>query len=339
MTPEAFSQPKALARAEPGTTRWLRLARLFGLVLLLTAPWMTTPYVLSLLNEILIFALFAMSLDLLLGYTGLASLGQAAFFGIGAYLTGIVGVHLTPNLLLTLPIVLLGSAAAALVIGFLCLRVTRISFLMLTLAFAQMVYAVAFKWTAVTGGSNGFAGVPRPRLELGPLSLGLGDTAAFYELTVAVTIAGYLILRLLVASPWGYTLRGIKENEPRMSGLGYRTSIYKLSAFIVAGMAAGVAGMLYASFNYFVSPQDLYWTMSGQVLMMVVAGGAGTLIGPALGAGMVLLLRTLVSSMTDRWALVMGAIFILLVLFAPQGLLGLLREWMGHTRAFLRPEE
>ncbi|NTU84295.1 MAG: branched-chain amino acid ABC transporter permease [Chloroflexales bacterium] len=336
MSPETLPGNEALARPVGGLALRLRPADLAGSALVLAAPWLLPPFGLSLLNEILIFALFAMSLDLLLGYTGLASLGQAAFFGVGAYLTGIAGVHLTPNLLVTLPIVLLGSGLTALVLGFLCLRVARISFLMLTLAFAQMIYAVAFKWNAVTGGSNGFAGVPRPTLALGPLSLSFGDGLSFYVLTASVALLGYFSLRLLVGSPWGHTLRGIKENEPRMVGLGYRTSAYKLSAFVVAGMVAGLAGMLYASFNYFVSPQDLYWTMSGQVLMMVVAGGAGTLLGPALGAALVLLLRTLVSSMTDRWALVMGAIFIALVLFAPHGLLGLLRAGLSRARRALR---
>jgi len=301
---------------------WLALA---GLAALLLYPRFATSYLISLATEVMIFAVFAMSLDLLLGYTGLASFGHAAFFGLGGYLLGFMARSWTNNMLATLPLVLLGAALAALVIGFFALRTSGLSFLMFTLATAQMLFGIAIKWTPVTGGSDGLSGVPRPVIGFGETVYRFGAGPQYYFFTLFFFLAAYLLLRQVVHSPFGRALVGIKSNESRMRALGYNTWRYKMAAYVVAGMFAGLAGFLFAHFNRHVSPEALYWTVSGQVMIMVIIGGAGSLTGPALGAALVRLLPSYVSSYTERWHTVMGLVFILYVLFAPKGIFGLLR--------------
>jgi branched-chain amino acid transport system permease protein len=301
--------------------RWLLPATL--LALLVVYPLVVPPYLLSVLTEILILGIFAMSLDLILGYTGLISFGHAAFFGVGAYVAGIAAVRLSPHLGVTLPLALLGAGLAALIIGYLCIRASGIYFLMLTLAFAQVLYAVAFKWTPVTGGSNGLSGIPRPTLGLLPGGGELSDPTRFYLLVLLAFLLVYYGLRRVVASPFGRTLVGIRENEARMSAIGCDVARFKLAAFVLAGVLAGLSGALMTYLNVFVSPAQLNWTTSGQVLVMVIIGGAGTLTGPVLGAALVLLLQNFVSAQTDRWPMIMGAVFIIFVLVARFGLIGL----------------
>jgi branched-chain amino acid transport system permease protein len=303
-----------------------------ALAALAVYPFAAPPYLLSLLTEILIYGIFAMSLDLILGYTGLVSFGHAAFFGVGAYVAGIVAVRLTPHLGVTLPLALVGAALAALVIGYLSIRTSGIYFLMLTLAFAQVLYAVAFKWTPVTGGSNGLSGIPRPALGLVPGGGELADPVRFYFFILVVFLLVYYGLRRVVASPFGHALVGIRENEARMAAIGYDVARYKLAAFVLAGVLAGLAGALNTYLNVFVSPAQLNWPTSGQVLVMVIIGGAGTLVGPVLGAALVLLLQNLVSSQTERWPMIMGGVFIVFVLVARFGLIGIWDRAVGRLR-------
>lgn len=290
------------------------------LVLLVVFPLLPFSYAQAVLTDVLIFGLFAMSLDLLLGYTGLVSFGHAAFFGVGAYMAGIAGIHWGSSVFITFPAAILAAGLAALVIGFFSIRTAGVYFLMLTLAFSQMMYAILFK-LPFTGGSNGLAGIPRPTLGLG---LSVGDSNGFYYFVLFVFFAAYWLLGRLVISPFGRSLRGIKENEARMRAIGYSVQRYKLAAFVIAGAFAGAAGALRAYFNFFVAPDTLYWTTSGTVLVMVIIGGAGTLLGPVLGAGLVLVLQNLISSYTERWPLLLGAIFVLFVLRAPFGIVGLI---------------
>jgi branched-chain amino acid transport system permease protein len=302
-----------------------------ALALALIYPFIVRIYYLSLAVEILIYAIFAMSLDLLLGYTGLTSFGHAAFFGVGAYILAYVSsrsdkaLQLTSNLLVTLPIVVGGAALAAAVIGFFAIRTRGIYFLMVTLAFAQMLFSIAISWSSVTGGSDGLTGVPNPSIGIGPLSYALDSRASFYYLVLSVFIVMWWLLRRIVASPFGWTLRGIRENEARMSALGYHTFRYKWSAFIIAGAVAGVAGALQAHNLNGAPPDSLYWSTSGQVMIMLIVGGTGTLSGPILGAGIIRLLNNFVSSYTERWELVVGLVLILFVMFAPRGVAGWLR--------------
>lgn len=303
----------------PAAAGWGALALGLGVL-----PLFLTRYVTTTLTEILIFALFAMSLDLLVGYGGLVSLGHATSFGVAAYVVALLGTHGVVALGLTLPAGVLAGAASALLVGVFALRAAGVYFLMLTLAFAQMFYAVAHQWAAVTGGTNGLSGVPRPAA----FGLTFGSTLPFYYLVLVLCGAAALVLARVVASPFGAALIGVRENEPRMRAMGFDTFRIKLGAFVLAGAAAALSGTLYAYYNGFVSPDVLYWTTSGQVLVMVLLGGAGTLLGPAVGAAVVLLLQNLASSYTERWTLILGVAFILVVLGAPRGLLGLVsRRW------------
>ncbi|MCL5266148.1 MAG: branched-chain amino acid ABC transporter permease [Chloroflexi bacterium] len=290
----------------------------------------TSAYSLSTLTEILIFGIFAMSLDLLLGYTGLISFGHAAFFGVGAYTAGLVAIKIAPNMLLTMAAGIVVCAIAAFVIGFFSIRAAGVFFLMLTLAFSQMVYAIAHQWTWLTGGSNGLAGIPRPNLSVPSLPIEFYDPTKFYYITLGIFVISLLLLKRIVSSPFGHVLLGIRENEGRMKAVGYNTRNFKLAAFVIAGAFGGLSGVLYSYFNGFISPSELYWTMSGQVMVMVIIGGAGTLVGPVLGAGTILLLQNIVSSNTERWPTIMGMVFIFFVLLARNGITGLLdKVWHG----------
>ncbi len=290
-------------------------------------PYLVRPYHLSLAIEVLIFAIFAMSLDILLGYTGLVSFGHAAFFGLGAYLVAYTTIGLTNNLAVTLPVVVVGTALAALVAGFFAIRTSGIYFLMVTLAFAQMLFSIAIRWSSVTGGSDGLSGVSRPAIGVGPLSYTFDSRTSFYYLVLAFFLLSWWVLRRIVDSPFGWTLRGIRENEQRMLALGYNTFRYKMAAFVIAGVFAGIAGMLLAQFFRHAAPENLYWTTSGQVMIMLIVGGTGTLTGPILGAAVIRLLPNYLSTYTDRWQTVLGLTFILFVLFAPQGIMGLIQRF------------
>jgi branched-chain amino acid transport system permease protein len=277
--------------------------------------------------EVLIFAIFAMSLDLLMGYAGLVSFGHAAFFGLGGYVVAYSAAHLSSNLLVTLPLALLALGAAAFAIGFFALRTTGIYFLMLTLAFAQMLFSLAIKWSDVTGGSDGLT-LDRPYIGVGGLELRFGADFNFYYLALALFLGSWWLLARLVGSPFGRTLQGIRENEARMQALGYNTWRFKIAAFVIAGLFAGMAGLLLAAFNRHVAPEGLYWTLSGQAIIMVLVGGAGSLVGPILGAALVHLLPSYVSSYTERWQSILGLVFVGFVLFAPRGIYGSL--WRKH---------
>ncbi len=325
----------------PSRPRHYVLIGLASALALALLPLLGAPrYLLTVLTEVFLFGIFAMSLDLLIGFTGLASLGHAAFWGLGAYAAGIAAIRLNPAALLTVPVGTLVAGLGALLVGGLCVRTSGVYFLMLTLAFAQIVYAIAFKWTWLTGGSNGLSGIPAPALPL----VNLADQTILYVATLLALVCSLGILWRIVESPLGRTLIGVRENEPRMRSLGYDTARYKLAAFVIAGLFAGFAGALYAAaYARSVSPADVYWTQSGLVLIMVILGGVGTLFGPIVGAALELLLRNWVSSLPgigDRWMLIMGLIFGGFVLFARGGVVSILmpadrRRWTADAPAAL----
>jgi branched-chain amino acid transport system permease protein len=214
------------------------------------------------------------------------------------------------------------AGVIAIGVGWVCTMATGVSFSMLTLAFAQLLYAIAFKWTAVTGASDGLAGIPR---RPGPFDLTVFSTkTGFYYLTLACLLGAFLFCRALVRSPFGAVLRGIRENEAKTQSLGYNTRLYKIAIVAIAYALGAVAGALYAPFAGFANTNLLFWLLSGQALIMVIIGGTGTLIGPILGAAFFMLVQHQLSTYTDSWALFFGVIFILFVLFAPQGIWGLL---------------
>jgi branched-chain amino acid transport system permease protein len=318
------------ARNRP--SRSLVAVVLLGAVVLLLLPHLLPPYYLGLVVQMLVFALFAMSLDLLIGYGGMASLGHAAYFGVAAYATGLLALRLHWGVWLALPAGLLAAALTATLFGLLALRTRGSYFLMITLALSQVLWGVAFGWRSLTGGDDGLPEVPRPDLGLPNLGLGpLTDGIPFYYFVLFFVTLGALLLMRIVSSPFGHALRGIRESETRMLALGYNVWRYKLTAFVLAGTFAGLAGCLYVYFNRFVSPDYINVPRSAEVLLMVILGGAGTLIGPAIGAALIVLLQNVVSAYTERWLIVIGTIYILVALFAPAGLIGLIRGLRRRT--------
>jgi branched-chain amino acid transport system permease protein len=306
----------AAARA-PG-----RLALALGLTVALlaaVAPLLPS-YVVIVLTEALIYAIAAASLDLLLGFTGLPSLGHAAFFAVGAYATGIlVTRHRVSFAVAVLASVLLAAAASA-VISVLALRASGLYFMMITLAIAMCAWGLAYRWVSLTGGDTGITGIPRPRL---PLVAASGTLGFYYA--ILLVFGGCLALYLLfVWSPFGKTLIGIRDSESRMRVLGYNVFAHKYVAMVVAGAFAGVAGSLYAYFNGFVGPSSVDHAHTMQFVLMVIMGGPATIVGPVIGAFVVIFLEKLVSIVTDRWMMVLAGVYVVTALWAPRGILGLL---------------
>jgi branched-chain amino acid transport system permease protein len=292
-----------------------------GVIVLVTLPLILPPYYVGLVVKMMVFALFAMSLDLLLGYAGMPSLGHAAYFGMAAYTTGLLALKAGWNVWFALPAGIAMAALTSIVFGLLALRTRGSYFLMITLALSQVLWGIAFGWRSLTGGDDGLPEVPRPNLSL-PWSM--SDNTPFYYFVLLFFVVGTMVLVRIVASPFGYVLRGIRESETRMLVLGYNIWRYKLVAFVVAAAFAGLAGCLYVYFNRFVSPDYVHVVRSAEVLLMVILGGAGTLIGPAVGATLVVLLENLISTYTERWVTVLGVIYVLVALLAPNGIAGLI---------------
>jgi branched-chain amino acid transport system permease protein len=315
----------AVATTSRPSTLQTRAAELVVLLALLVLPFLMTDYPRALVSEIYIFAIFAMSLDLLLGFTGLMSLGHAAFFGLGAYAVAVLGAQFGVNAWLGVAAGVVVAGCGATLIGFFCVRTAGIPFLMLTLAFSQLVFSVALKWLDVTGGSDGIAVAEKPSF----FGFDLSNSLVMYFMALSFFALAYWGLRRLLNAPLGHAFVGIRENEQRMAAIGYPTRAYKLISFTIAGAFAGLAGGLYAIFNGFISSDAVYWTASGDILIMTMLGGAGTLIGPAVGAALVLLMKNVVSSYSEHWLAIIGVTFICCVMFFPGGLWGALRtlQW------------
>ncbi|HXJ83638.1 MAG TPA: branched-chain amino acid ABC transporter permease [Candidatus Methylomirabilis sp.] len=305
----------------PGVGR--ALAFVTGVCLVAVFPFFAGAYPVKLLQEILIWGVFAMSLDLLMGYTGMVSFGHSAFFGVGGYVAALL-LKASPGALSGLVVPAVAAGLCALAIGFLSIRVSGVYFIMLTLAFSQMFFAVAFQ-AAWLGAEDGIVGVPRPII----LGVNLARPMSFHLYVVGLASLAFLGLWRVVRSPFGHVIAGIHDNEARMQAVGYPVHRYKLLAFVIAGIVAGVAGALYTQFVGSITPDAFFWTASGEVLLMVIIGGTGTLGGAVLGAAAFILLQSLVSSYTERWMLILGLTFIAFVLFAPGGIVGALRGRIG----------
>ena len=288
----------------------------FSAVLLVVAPAFFTSYWVGLLTQIVIFAILAMSLDLLLGYTGLPSLGHAGIFGVAAYSVAVLSTTYQSGFWVSaLGGVLLGVLVSA-AFGLLVSHVRDVYFLMITLALGMVLWGVSYRWIPVTGGDNGISGIPRP----GPLvGLQFAGALPFYHAALIVFAVCALLMALIVSSPFGFTLRGIRENESRMRSLGFDTWLHCYLSYVLAGGFASVAGVMWAFYNGFVSPTYLDLTASSELFLMVTLGGPGTLVGPALGAAAIVLLKNVISAYTQRWLLILGAVYIVSVLGAPQG--------------------
>lgn len=282
-------------------------------------------YYLGMLSQMMILAIFAMSLDLLQGVTGLVSLGHAAFFGIAGYLLAFVTPADAPVALWwSLPMAAAGAGLAALVIGFFVVRTQGIYFIMVTMAFAQMVYFLFFDNKAL-GGSDGIYVNFRP--DATALGLDLDNKLVFYYFTLAVLLALYVALRRLLFSPFGRVLAGIRVNEHRMRAVGYGTFAYKLTAFTLAGALAGVAGYLWAAQTGFVNPELMGFHMSAHAIMMVILGGMGNFAGAIVGAFAFEYVMHVFKDLSKHWQLLMGGFIVLVVIVAPRGLLGLVERF------------
>ena len=309
-----------------------------GLALLLALPPLAISideaYFISLFSRILIYALAAVSLDLILGYAGMASLGHGAFIGIGAYAVGIFAFHLTEetvipflpgewagsiNALFVWTSAIIASSFFALIIGALSLRTSGVYFIMITLAFSQMLFFF-FVSLNTYGGEDGVNLEQRNQVR----GLDLSNDAIFYYTCLTLLLALVYICLRIVNSRFGMVMRGCKQNEIRMRALGYSTYRYKLVCFVIAGAGAGLAGALLANQSEFVSPGLMHWTRSGEVMIMVILGGMGTIFGPIFGAVGLLLMEEILSTYTEHWMIILGPILICVVLFARRGIYGFL---------------
>jgi len=282
------------------------------------------PFVILLLAQVLVLGIVAMSVDLLLGYTGLPSLGQAAYLGVGAYLAAILatkfGFGLGWDFWIVVPLGILMGAATAAFFGLFAIRASGVYFLMITLALGMCVWGLAYRWNSLTGGDNGLNMPGRPKF-----GIELANDLAFFYVVLGFFVASFFALQLLVDSPFGKSLVGIRERELRMRILGYNTWLHKYIAYIIAGAFGGLAGVLWAHLNGIVSPSDLILTTSVDVLLMVVLGGPGTLVGGLIGATIVVFLREYLATMVQWWQYVLGAVYVLTILYLPGGIMALFK--------------
>ena len=315
LSPERWRAASALVLAVAAVFAWLGAGK-FGQ---------------ELIAQIAILAIFAMSLDLLVGFTGLVSLGHAAFYGIGAYAIAAFATMLGWPAPAAMAAAVAVSALAALVTGAFAVRLAGVFFIMVTLAIGEAIHAYLFKARAF-GGDDGMGGIPR--FDLSAIGVDLVDSRAFALFTVIAAVAVYGLLEGVVRSPFGRMLVAVRQNEARARALGCRVRRVKLAAFTLAGGLAGFAGALTAQHTGFISPELLFWTTSGEVLIVVIIGGMGSLVGPAAGAVLVVLAADWASGLTDYWMLWMGLIFIAVVVVIPNGLYGpleALRRWLARV--------
>jgi branched-chain amino acid transport system permease protein len=307
--------------------------KIIGLILavliLLVMPPFYSSYWVTLLTQMLIFAILAMSLDILVGYTGLSSFGHAGFFGVAGYMVAILSTRYQMGFFIcfisgiSLPILI------SMIFGFLVAHATGVYFLIITLALGMVLWGLAFRWVSMTGGDNGISGIMRPDIGL---PIALKDPLTFYYVILGFFLIALILMAVLVRSPFGHSLKGIRESESRMRVLGYHSWLHKYLSYVVSAAFAGFAGVFWAYFNGFISPFDMDLNASIEIVLMVILGGPGTLIGPALGAGIIVFLKNFISAYTQRWLLILGTIYILTILYAPQGLINLLKDWLRGRR-------
>jgi branched-chain amino acid transport system permease protein len=301
-----------------------------ALIALVTLPvWVSNSYYINVASQILLFAVFALALNVLVGYGGLVSLGHAGLLAISGYTAALLldaGYgHLAADLT-ALAVTLLASA----VFGVLALRSTGIGFLMITLALGQIVWGVAYRWANLTNGDNGVNVTTRPQ----PFGISLASADAFYLATLVVFLAAVVSMVVFVRSPFGASLCGTRDQPRRMNALGYNVWLIRFLAFMFSGFWSGVAGLLFVYYNQFISPQVAALQGSAEVLLMVISGGTATLLGPIAGAAIVVIMKNVASAYVERWNLVLGVIFVLIISFMPEGLIpGTVRLWRTGWRA------
>jgi branched-chain amino acid transport system permease protein len=301
-----------------------RAALLIAALLLVTLPWwLDSIYYINVASQMLFYAIFALGLNVIAGYGGLVSLGHAGLFGIAAYATGYAlaaGFGHVAAILISLCV---GMAAMALY-AVLSLRATGIGFIMITLALGQIVWGLAYRWISVTNGDNGINLHGRPA----PFGMALADAPSFYYATLVIFAIAVAAVAIFVRSPLGAALMGTRDQPRRMNALGYHVWAIRFWACMVSGLLTSVSGILFVYYTQFISPQTLALTSSAEVLLMVISGGAGTLIGPIVGAALVVMVKSVVSGFIERWNMLLGAIFVAIVILMPEGLVpGSARLW------------
>lgn len=316
--------------------RWAKLILVLALLAIgIAVPHVTTSFYTNLVSEVMIFGLLAMSIDILTGFTGLTPMGHAGIFGVSAYLIGYLLTKTPVPYYFAMPLGILAATVAAAIFAIIAIRTSGVYFLMVTLAEGMIVWGVAYRWASVTGAENGIRGIARPDF--------LHEYWQFYYLVLVVFVMVAAIMYRVVNSPFGLTLKGIRESESRMRTLGYNVALHKFIGFTATGFFAGVGGALYALYNGFVSPSTVEFAKSAEGVLMVIVGGAGTLFGAVVGSAVIIFTRNIISLYTSRWPTVMGLIFVLTILFARDGLLGLVRGWMNRIlearRGPTQPEE
>jgi branched-chain amino acid transport system permease protein len=317
--------------------RWLPLAVVALLALL---PFALGEYFVNLASQVLIAVVFASSLNLLAGYGGMTSLGHASFLGIAAYVSAWLATKMGLGHAVTAPAALLATTFAGMVFGWTALRATGLGFMMLTLALSQIVWGLAYRLVSVTNGDNGISGITRPH----PFGWDLDVSTNFYWFTLIVGCVCVYAMKRLIESPFGASLRGTRDQPRRMAALGYNVWAIRWVTFVIASFFAGVAGLLFVWFNKYIHPSATSVSVSAEALLSVIAGGAGTVYGPALGAVLVVLMKNYASAFIERWNMVLGIVFVFIVLVTPAGLfagLGSLprrvRRWRSERAARIAP--
>ncbi|HET7912713.1 MAG TPA: branched-chain amino acid ABC transporter permease [Pseudolabrys sp.] len=310
-------------------------ALLVGFVALVTLPyWMTGVYYVNVASQILFYAIFALGLNVLAGYGGLVSLGHAGLFGVTAYATGyMLQLGLGHSLAIVIGLVI-GVAAMA-IYAALSLRSTGIGFIMITLALGEILWGLAYRWISLTGGDNGLSLKTRPE----PFGLSLADANTFYYATLIVFLLSLGAMAIFVRSPLGAALMGTRDQPRRMNALGYHVWAIRFYACLFSGLLTAVSAILFVYYTQFISPQTLALTSSAEVLLMVISGGAGTLLGPIVGSALVVVVKTVVSGFIERWNFLLGTIFVAIVILMPEGLVpGSVRLWrMAWRKRERRP--
>ncbi len=306
--------------------KWV-VAALFA-ALLVCLPSFAGDFYINLASQILIAAIFALSLNLLVGFGGMASLGHASFLGVAAYISALLtsryGFSHGPAAIVAIA----GTTAMAAVFGVIALRASGLGFLMITLALSQVLWGLAYRMSNVTNGDNGIAGLTRPM----PLGISLDSAASFYWFALVVTAVAFLMMTTFVSSSFGSSLKGVRDQPRRMAALGFNPWMIRWITFIYAGFWGGVAGLLYVYYNKYIHPTSLSTTSSAEALLGVIAGGSGTLTGPAIGAALVLLLKNYASAYVERWNMLLGLVFLIIVLVMPTGIVPGLSKLLSLRR-------
>ena len=297
-------------------------------VLLLVFPYAAGSFYVNLFSQIFVAVIFAASLNLLVGYGGLTSLGHASWIGLASYTSAWLYLKMGLAHWIAAPIVLAGTTVIAGIFGLIALRATGLGFLMITLALSQVLWGTAYRWASVTNGDNGLSGLTRPE----PFGLSLDSAVAFYYFALVVTVVALWMIAKFVGSPFGATLRGTRDQARRMSALGHNVLLIRWITYVYSAFWGAVAGLLYVYYNKYIHPTSLSLTNSAEGLLGVIAGGSGTLAGPVVGAAIVVILKNYVSTYIERWNMLLGFVFVFIVIFMPEGLVPGLRRWWARWK-------